>query len=68
LSLALSFALHSVILMYLARNWSFWIAFQQLPPIQGWYIAVNLLTGVIFGALGAWNCVRKLNTGWAAVG
>ena len=67
LSLVLSFALHSVLLLWLAEKWSFWIAFQQIPPIQGWYVAANLLTGIGFGALGAWNCVRKLNTGWAAV-
>ena len=68
LSLVLSFGLHSMLLMWLAQQWSFWVAFQQIPPLQGWYVAANLLTGVAFGALGAWNCVRKLNTGWAAVG
>lgn len=67
MSLALSFVLHTLLLNWLAQQWSFWVAFQQIPPIQGWYVLTNILTGVGFGALGAWNCVRKLNTGWAAV-
>lgn len=67
LSLALSFLLHSAILYWLAERWTFWVAFQQLPAIQPWYVGVNVVTGMAFGALGAWNCVRRLNTGWAAV-
>jgi hypothetical protein len=43
------------------------LALQQLAPIQLWYVLANLATGIGFGALGAWNCVRRLNTGWAAV-
>lgn len=66
-SLGLSFGLHSLLLGYLGQKWDFWLAIQQIPPLQTWYVVVNLLTGVGFGALGAWNCVRKLNTGWAAV-
>ncbi len=68
LSLSLSLALHSVMLSWLGERWNFWIAFQQIPPLQWWYVAANLFTGIGFGALGAWNCVRKMNTGWAAVG
>jgi cell division transport system permease protein len=67
LSLALSFALHTILLGWLGHKLDFWMALQQVAPIQPWYIAVNLVTGIAFGALGAWNCVRKLNTGWAAV-
>jgi cell division transport system permease protein len=67
LSLAISFALHSALLGWLGDKLDFWMALQTIAPIQPWYIAANLVTGISFGALGAWNCVRKLNTGWAAV-
>jgi cell division transport system permease protein len=67
LSLGLSFALHSALLGWLGHKLDFWMALQQVAPIQPWYIFANVLTGVGFGAIGAWNCVRKLNTGWAAV-
>lgn len=66
LSLGLSWGLHSVLLGWLSEKWDFWLALGHLPPLQGWAIAANLVTGIAFGALGAWNCVRKLNTGWAA--
>lgn len=67
LSLLLSFALHATLLAWLGDKLNFWMALQQIKPLEAWYIAANLLTGIVFGALGAWNCVRKLNTGWAAV-
>jgi cell division transport system permease protein len=67
LSLLLSFVLHSAMLGWLGHKLDFWLALQQIAPMQPWYVIANLLTGVGFGALGAWNCVRKLNTGWAAV-
>jgi len=66
-SLLLSFVLHSILLGWLGHKLDFWLALQQIAPMQPWYIFANVLTGVGFGALGAWNCVRKLNTGWAAV-
>ncbi|MGZ3723653.1 MAG: cell division protein FtsX, partial [Bdellovibrionales bacterium] len=66
-SLIVSFALHSALLGWLGHKLDFWMALQQVAPIQPWYVAANILTGIGFGALGAWNCVRKLNTGWAAV-
>lgn len=68
LSLGLSFGLHTLMLGWLAEKWNFWMALQQIPALQPWYIVMNLISGVAFGALGAWNCVRKLNTGWAAAG
>lgn len=66
LSLGLSFGLHTLMLSWLADKWNFWLALKQIPPLQPWYIGMNILSGVVFGALGAWNCVRRLNTGWAA--
>ena len=65
-SLALSYGMHSLLLHWLAGKWSFWLALQSLTPLPGWQVAVNLVSGVAFGALGAWNCVRRLNTGWSA--
>jgi cell division transport system permease protein len=67
-SLAVSFGLHSFLLLWLSQKWTFWVAFQQIPPLRGWYVLANLVTGAFFGVLGAWNCVRKLNTGWSAAG
>jgi cell division transport system permease protein len=67
LSLISSFAIHSALLGWIGGKLDFWLAIQQVAPMQPWYVAANLLTGVCFGALGAWNCVRRLNTGWAAV-
>jgi cell division transport system permease protein len=66
LSLGLSFALHSALLGWLSEKWDFWLALGTLQPLQAWAVGANLATGILFGALGAWNCVRKLNTGWAA--
>lgn len=67
-SLALSFGLHALLLAWLGDKWSFWVAVNQVPALKFSHIAINLLTGIGFGLLGAWNCVRKLNTGWLAVG
>lgn len=66
LSLGISFGLHTVLLSWLSDKWNFWMALQQMSALQPWYIGMNLISGVLFGALGAWNCVRKLNTGWSA--
>jgi cell division transport system permease protein len=65
-SLAISFGLHSLLLGWLSAKWNFWLALQQMSPLQPWYVVMNIISGVVFGALGAWNCVRKLNTGWSA--
>lgn len=65
-SLLLSYAVHAALLTWLGGQWSFWLALRDLSPLQFWYIAANLLAGMGFGALGAWNCVRQLNTGWSA--
>ncbi len=67
-SLVLSFLLHTLFLGWLGGMWDFWLANQQIAPLKPWYVAANLTTGITFGVLGAWNCLRKLNTGWAAVG
>lgn len=66
LSLGLSFGLHSLLLNWLSVKMNFWLALQEIAPLKPWYIAANLVSGVAFGVLGAWNCVRKLNTGWSA--
>jgi cell division transport system permease protein len=66
LSLGLSFGLHTILLSWLSLKWNFWMALQSVPPLQTWYVAANLISGAVFGSLGAWNCVRKLNTGWSA--
>ncbi len=68
LSLLLSYSIHAVLINWMRSEWSFWFAFSELPPLQPWYILTNILAGVGFGALGAWNCVRRLNTGWSAAG
>lgn len=65
-SLALSFGLHTVLLAWLSDKWNFWGGFAQMAPMQPWYLGANVLAGIGFGVLGAWNCVRKLNTGWSA--
>jgi len=66
ISLLLSFAFHSALLGWLAQTWSFWVAIEQLSPLEGWTVLVNFATALAFGLLGAWNCVRKINTGWSA--
>ncbi|MGE0529248.1 MAG: cell division protein FtsX [Bdellovibrionales bacterium] len=66
LSLILSYILHSALLAWVGPDWSFWLALQHLSPLKWWYIAANVFSGVFFGTLGAWNCVRRLNTGWSA--
>ncbi|NJL25499.1 MAG: hypothetical protein HC902_10215 [Calothrix sp. SM1_5_4] len=58
--------MHAALLGWLGEKWSFWFAFSDLEPVGTWYVFGNLASGVAFGALGAWNCVRKLNTGWSA--
>jgi len=65
-SLVLSWGLHSFLLDWIGHTWNFWFALGRVEPLQGWIILLNLATGISFGAIGAWNCVRKLNTGWAA--
>lgn len=66
-SLLISYGIHSMTLLWLSQNWGFWGAFHLLTPLAPWHIAANVATGLAFGMLGAWNCMRKLNSGWAAV-
>lgn len=66
LSLAISYGTHTLLLTWLASNLNFWMAVQDISPMEPWFIVVNIFSGVAFGVLGAWNCVRKLNTGWSA--
>jgi cell division transport system permease protein len=67
ISLGISYGIHSMALVWLSQNWSFWGAFNLLSPLATWHIAANIATGMAFGMLGSWNCMRKLNSGWAAV-
>lgn len=66
ISILISYILHSLVLHYLKSEWAFWSQWNELRPMEFWMILVNLTLGVSFGALGAWLCVRKLNTGWSA--
>ncbi len=66
LSLVMSFGFHTLLLNWLAKTWTFWVALEAIPALDGWTIVVNLVTAMTFGLLGAWNCVRKINTGWSA--
>lgn len=66
LSLSVSYVLHQVILTWLGKIWNFWFVLQSLSPLQPSYLVLNFFTGLVFGGLGAWNCVRSLNTGWSA--
>jgi cell division transport system permease protein len=66
-SLLLSYGLHALLLTWLGEKLDFWLALQQMTPLQPWYIVANIFTGLTFGLLGSWNCVRQLNTGWSAV-
>lgn len=65
-SLLISVVFHSLMLSWLSQTWSFWAALEQVRPLEGWTVVANILTGLVFGLLGAWNCVRKINTGWSA--
>ncbi len=65
-SIALSWGLHKWLLNWSAKSWAFWMAFDQLSPMTFWMVIINLITALIFGVLGAWYCVRKINTGWSA--
>lgn len=66
LSISLSAIFHSAILNWIGSNWGFWLALNDVSIFQGWHIVLNIVSGLMFGFLGAWNCVRKLNTGWSA--
>lgn len=65
-SICMSYVLHTILITWMGNHLTFWMALQGMPAIQLWHITANLLAGISFGALGAWNCVRKLNTGWSA--
>src|SRR5690606_28708930 len=66
LSIVLSFLVHGMIRASLAEVGTGWIVTTNWPILSGWQLALNLGTGVLFGTLGAWVCVRRLNTGWSA--
>lgn len=66
LSLFISLTLHTALISWLSQTWSFWVALDQLQPLEWWTVALNFLTAMAFGLLGAWNCLRKINTGWSA--
>ena len=66
LSILISYGAHSVLLGWLSSKLGFWMAIQEIKPIESWFLIANLILGAGFGVLGAWNCVRKINTGWSA--
>lgn len=68
LSLGLSWAFHAFLLAWVSQQWSFWGALQGATPLPASTVIVNLISGLAFGYLGSWNCLRGLNTGWAAAG
>lgn len=50
----------------LKESMQFWTVMQEVAPLGviGWIIVSGI--GAIFGALGAYVCVRHLNSGWSA--
>ena len=66
LSLPLSWGLHAGLLHWLENVGQAWFAGDLVSPMPFWSVVVNLASGAGFGLLGAWHCVRRLNTGWSA--
>lgn len=66
LACAVGYFLQSLVLNYLRGGLSFWSVSEELQPlnIAGW-ICVSIV-GMGFGAVGAYVCVRHLNSGWSA--
>lgn len=58
--------LQTVIFDYLRSSLAFWSVFQGLQPLglAGWLLVA--IIGAAFGSLGAYVCVRHLNSGWSA--
>ena len=65
-SMLLSWGLHAGALHWLASVGEPWFAVGAVAPLPVWGVVLNVVSGVGFGALGAWHCVRRLNTGWSA--
>lgn len=65
-SLAVSSVLHVGLLAWLNQSWGLWLDVAQIPALQFWQVVANMGAGILFGFLGAWSCVRRLNTGWSA--
>ncbi len=66
LSLGLSYLLHSAAIGWANQDLGFWISLDGVRALGWMSFAMNGITGLAFGFWGAWNCVRKLNTGWSA--
>jgi len=66
LSLALSWGLHAAVLHWLAGAGASYVTVGTVAPLPWWCVALNVASASSFGALGAWDCVRRLNTGWSA--
>lgn len=66
LSIAVGYFLQVLLLNYLRGGLAFWSVSGELQPL-GWvgWVGVTLI-GMGFGALGAYSCVRHLNSGWSA--
>ena len=66
LSIGVGYFLQVLLLNYVRGGLSFWSVSEELQPLgyMGW--AVVVLIGMGFGTLGAYSCVRHLNSGWSA--
>ena len=65
-SLALSWGLHTWLIEKSLGELDFWAVGLGLEALPRLLIALNVSTAVAFGVLGAWSCVRRLNTQWSA--
>lgn len=65
-SAAIGYFLQMLLLAYLHDGLAFWSVSQALQPLSIWGWAAVTMVGVGFGALGAYSCVRHLNSGWSA--
>ena len=66
-AVVLSFIFYSVAKNYLHEQIAFLQLSSQVQFIDTGLILALLLFGVLAGALSSWICVKKINTGWAAV-
>lgn len=60
------FFLQTMLFTYLRSGLAFWSISQELKPLSplGWILVGGI--GAIFGAIGAFVCIRHLNSGWSA--
>jgi cell division transport system permease protein len=66
LSLAVTYVLFSWQAQYLSQNLSFWGFTASLNFLSLLRCGAIVFLGTFLGAMGAYFCVRQVNTGWAA--